>query len=143
MESNIAYLLAPFFGWLIAQIVKIVINRTTKKEGGFSKYFSSGEMPSAHTATVMALLTVLFITEGFSPLFAVAATFGAVTVYDALVARRSIGEQGVALVKLLGKSPFSKDPLPRVALGHRPLEVIVGGGIGIAVGLTVAFFITI
>lgn len=99
-------------------------------------------MPSGHSAVVTSLATVIFIHEGFSGLFAVAATLAMLTVYDALVARRSIGEQGQALIRLIEKSPFAKDPLPRVALGHKPLEVIAGMTLGGVLGMIVAFFIT-
>ena len=138
MQSNIVYLLAPFVAWLIAQTVKIVLNASLKQKHGFSKYFMSGDMPSAHTATVVALTTVISVHEGPSSLFAVVACFAAITVYDSLVARRSIGEQGAALLRLIETSPFAKDPLPRVALGHKPLEVVVGGLIGVLVGVGMA-----
>lgn len=141
MKSSIAYLLAPLLAWLIAQIAKNLIGKRGRRKGGVEKYLLSGGMPSAHTATVITLVTVIFVNEGFSALFAVAAWFAAIIVYDALVARRSIGEQGVALTKLLKKNG-SKEPLPLVALGHKPLEVVAGAAIGILTGLLVALFIT-
>lgn len=141
MKSNIAYLVAPLIGWLIAQIIKNFLG-VSGRHGNIEKYLTSGGMPSAHTATVVTLITVIFAHEGLSVLFAVAFWFAAITVYDALVARRSIGEQGGALTKLLEKSGY-KGAMPRVALGHKPLEVIVGAIIGIATGLTVALFITL
>lgn len=140
MKSSIAYLLAPLLAWLIAQVAKNLIGRRGR-QGGVEKYLMSGGMPSAHTATVITLVTVIFVHEGLSALFAVAVWFAAIIVYDALVARRSIGEQGVALTKLLKKSEY-KEKLPLVALGHRPLEVIAGAAIGVLTGAIVALFIT-
>lgn len=142
MKSNWAYLVAPFFGWLIAQAVKNILRAPRKHHGKVAKYFTSGEMPSAHTATVIALLTVIFIRQGASDLFAVAAVFSAVTIYDALVARRSIGEQGEAIIEMMKDMKVRGVSKPRVALGHKPLEVLVGLLIGIGVGVTVAIFIT-
>ncbi len=66
----------------------------------------------------------------------------AITAYDAMMSRRSAGEQGLALRKLLEKSIFAKEPMPYVALGHKPLEVLAGGTLGILIGLIVAFLIT-
>ena len=143
MNSGFVYLLTPLVAWLIAQTIKVTLQRGKKDQTGFSKYLSSGDMPSAHTAVVASLATAIFVHEGVSSLFAVAATLAAVTIYDALVARRSIGEQGRALLKLIEKSSFAKDPLPLVALGHKPLEVLAGLGLGTVTGALVAFFITI
>ena len=142
MKSSYAYLLAPFLGWLLAQVVKNILRLFSQKGSISKKLFSSGDMPSAHTATVVALATVIFAHEGVSSLFAVASVLASVTIYDALVARRSIGEQGTALLRLLEKSPFAKEKLPRVALGHKPLEVLAGGVLGGVIGLIVAIFIT-
>lgn len=141
MESSYAYLLAPILGYIVAQTAKYIIGLWTQK--GWREAFRSGGMPSGHTTTVIALLSVIFFNEGVSNLFAVVAAFATLFVYDALVARRSIGEQGNALLRLIEKSPFAKDPLPRVALGHKPAEVAVGGLLGIAIGYIVALFITI
>lgn len=103
----------------------------------------SGRMPSGHTATMVALATVVAVRDGLeSGLFAVTAVIALITAYDSMMSRRSAGEQGLALTKLLQKSPFSKDPLPYVALGHKPLEVLAGGVLGVFVGLVVAFLIT-
>jgi len=140
MKSSIAYLVAPLVAWLAAQATKNLLG-VRGRHGRVEKYLTSGGMPSAHTATVMALVTVIFAHEGFSDLLAVAICFTAITLYDALVARRSIGEQGIALTKLL-KETDKTIPLPRVALGHRPSEVVVGACIGIVVGLVVVLFIT-
>lgn len=140
MKASVAYLLAPVLGFMTAQTIKYVL--ASKREQNWRQFFRSGSMPSSHTAVVVSLSTVIFAYEGFSPLFSVAAVLTMVTVYDALVARRSIGEQGQALVRLIEKSPFAKDPLPRVALGHKPKEVLVGAVLGVSLGLTVAIFIT-
>ncbi|NCU30221.1 divergent PAP2 family protein [Candidatus Saccharibacteria bacterium] len=143
MKSSFAYLIAPSLAWLVAQSIKIILRFAKKEKSDFSKYFSSGDMPSAHTAVVTSLATVIFVNEGISDLFSISIWLAAITIYDALVARRSIGEQGSALLKLIEASPYAKDTLPRVALGHKPTEVIVGAILGVMIGLVVAFFITI
>ena len=140
MKSSIGYLLAPVAAFMAAQILKYLLRPAASRT--WKDLLRSGNMPSGHSAVVTSLVTVIFVHEGFSGLFAVAATLAMLTIYDALVARRSIGEQGQALIRLIGKSPFAKDPLPRVALGHKPLEVIAGMSLGLVVGLIVAIFIT-
>lgn len=140
MKSNLAYLIAPIVGFMITQSIKYVL--AGKKDKNWQQFFRSGSMPSSHTAVVISLATVILAHEGPSELFAVVATLAMITVYDALVARRSIGEQGTALIRLIEKSPFAKDPLPRVAIGHKPKEVLVGALIGVTTGCVVAIFIT-
>ncbi|MFZ1458512.1 MAG: divergent PAP2 family protein [Candidatus Saccharimonadales bacterium] len=140
MKASSAYLIAPFLGFLLAQVIKYAL--ASRHDKNRRQFFRSGNMPSSHTAVVVSLATVIYVHEGLSTLFSVAAVLAVITIYDALVARRSIGEQGAALLRLIEKSPFAKDPLPRVALGHNPREVIAGGILGLVIGLTVAFFIT-
>lgn len=143
MKSSYAYLFAPAIAWLIAQILKNLLNEKRKGSAGIAGRLRSGDMPSAHTAVVVALSTVIFFSEGISNLLAVTVWFAAITIYDALVARRSIGEQGLALTKLLKKSSFAQDTMPSVAIGHKPLEVMVGAVIGGIIGWGVALFITL
>lgn len=105
--------------------------------------YQSGRMPSAHTATTVALTTTVGVYDGIeSGLFALAVLVTAIVLYDAVMVRRSSGEQGLALHKLLSASRHADDPLPYLALGHRPLEVVGGAILGVLVGFSVAFFIT-
>ncbi len=139
-----AYFIAAGSAWLAAQGIKYALQaRKNKTFKGVKALYLSGNMPSAHTATMTALTTVVAMRDGLeSGLFAVTATLTAVVAYDAMMARRAAGEQGLALHKLLAKSPFAKDPLPYSALGHKPLEVAVGALLGCLIGICVAFFIT-
>ncbi len=142
MKSSWAYILAPALGYLLAHTIKYVIS-LLKRERSWRLWFRTGNMPSSHTAVVTALAGTILLHEGFSDLFAVAGTFAVITIYDAMVARRSIGEQGLALVKLLEKSRVTGEVLPRVALGHKPLEVVVGFLLGLVIAAVVAIFITV
>ena len=138
-----AYFIAAIAAFASAQAIKYLLNRTAKDSSGWRQLYMSGRMPSGHTATMAALATVVAVRDGVdSGLFAVTAVIALITAYDAMMSRRSAGEQGLALRKLLEKSIFSKEPMPYVALGHKPLEVVAGSVLGVAVGLIVAFLIT-
>lgn len=138
-----AYFIAAGLAFTLAQGIKYLLNRRAAGASGWRQLYMSGRMPSAHTATMVALTTVVGVHDGIeSGLFAVTAVIALITAYDAMMSRRSSGEQGLALRKLLEKSPFSKEPLPYVALGHKPLEVLGGAGLGLLIGFAVAFFIT-
>jgi acid phosphatase family membrane protein YuiD len=99
--------------------------------------YLSGNMPSAHATSVVALLVVVGLIDGVtSGLFAVAALFAAIVMYDAVMVRRSSGEQGRAL-QLLIKESKSTIQLPRAAKGHTPIEVLAGGVLGAIIGIVV------
>lgn len=138
-----AYFIATLLAWLGAQGTKYFLSKNNKGERNIHAWYQSGNMPSAHTATMVALTTVVAFRDGVeSGLFAVTAVITAITMYDAMMSRRAAGEQGLAIRKLLEKSPFSKDPLPFHALGHRPQEVAAGALLGVLVGTIVAILIT-
>jgi acid phosphatase family membrane protein YuiD len=132
------YIIAVLAGWLIAQGVKYLI--VAIKQRSFDhvrQLYLSGNMPSAHTATVMALVTMVAMRDGItSGLFGVVALLAGIVMYDAVMVRRSSGEQGMAIQQLIRESG-SKVPLPRAAKGHKPLEVAVGALLGIGIGLVV------
>lgn len=138
MDILSPYLIAIILAWLIAQGAKYLI--IAIKTGNFDhirQLYLSGNMPSAHSASVAALLMVIGLRDGIqSGLFGLAILFASIVMYDAVMVRRSSGEQGAAIQRLI-KEQESKVPLPRAAKGHTPLEVIVGAVLGVAIGWVV------
>lgn len=137
------FIVAPLIAWCVAQGLKRVFvryNRRAKVIDQTKKtqlLIVSGGMPSAHSATVTALSTVVALTQGLnSPLFAVSLMFSVVVLYDAIMVRYSSGKQGDAIVELL-KEQKSKVTPPRVAHGHTPVEVLAGTAIGVVIGVVV------
>lgn len=132
------YLIAIVLAWIVAQGLKYVIAVIrTRNKASLRQFYLSGNMPSAHSAGVVALATVVGLRDGFgSALFGIAFLFAAVVMYDAVMVRRSSGEQGIAIQALI---KFSKADvvIPRAAKGHTPAEVVVGIVLGIAIGLVV------
>lgn len=136
------YLLAAFIGWVVAQGAKYLIAVTKSRSAReFRSLYISGGMPSAHSATVMAVTTVVALKDGIdSGLFGLAALLAAVVMYDAMMVRRSSGRQGDILAQLLLDAK-SKIAIPRFAKGHEPIEVLVGAVLGVTIG-TIVFFAT-
>lgn len=132
------YLLVAALGWVTAQGLKYVFAVIkTKQIGNFRQFYTSGNMPSSHSACVVGLATVVGLIDGIdSALFGIAFLFASVVMYDAVMVRRSSGEQGLAIQQLikLGKSNIV---LPRAAKGHTPAEVLVGAVLGLVLGLVV------
>lgn len=140
MEVFSPYIIAPVAGWVVAQTLKYVI--ASIKGRGFRnlrQLYLSGSMPSAHSATVVALLIVIGAKDGLgSAVFGLALLFASVVIYDAMMVRRSSGEQGESLTAFM-KEQKSKVRLPRVARGHTPVEVLGGIFVGLIVGIVVTF----
>lgn len=145
-----AYILTPLIAWAIAQSAKHAFIRYNRRRKVIDQPKSahvllpiapSGGMPSAHTATVVALVTIIGLDGGASsPAFAVALLFAAVVMYDAMMVRYSSGEQGEAILSIL-KQMKTTIKQPKVAKGHLPSEVAVGVLIGVLTA-GVVFLIT-
>lgn len=136
-------LLSPYIvsfcaAWLVAHTIKYIIGKIKKEKLGIKSYvFVSGGMPSSHSATTVSLATVIGLSNGLdSAIFALALLFSVIAMYDALMVRRSSGEQGIAIQKLI-KEQKSSVKLPKIAMGHRPIEVLAGAVLGLGIGIVV------
>ncbi len=127
---------------VVAQAVKIFL-LVFKQQQKFvlNDIFVTGNMPSAHAAIVTALVSILFITEGFSSLFFVSLVFSAIVIRDAVGVRRTVGEESKVLGNVIAalKKKFHITIPQKIhqSLGHQPIEVIVGVAIGIAASVMV------
>ena len=132
------YLIALLIAWLGAHVVKYIINYRKDNTHKFgANLFTSGGMPSSHSTTVVALMTVIGLRDGLdSGLFGLAVLFALIVMYDATKVRRSSGEQGIAIQKLI-KEQKSNVKLPRAAQGHTPTEVAIGALFGALIGVVV------
>lgn len=134
------YLIAIVVAWVVAQGGKFLIASIGHRgRMDLRQLYLSGDMPSAHTAAVVALVTVIGLAQGTkSSTFAIAALFAAIVMYDAVMVRRSTGEQGAAIESLI-RERKSDVRVPRAAKGHEPLEVVAGACVGLLVGALVYF----
>lgn len=141
------YLVAAGLAWVAAQTLKHLARLAGRNQRVFlgnprNVLLLSGGMPSAHSATVTALATVIGLTEGIdSGLFALSALFASVVMYDAVMVRYSSGRQGDLLNRLLLEYK-SKLTAVRVAHGHTVVEVVVGSVLGLIIGVVVFFTLT-
>lgn len=126
--------------WLLAQILKIILSVLLERRLNPRLIVASGGMPSSHSACVVACTTALGKLYGFTgPLFAVAAVFSAVVMYDACNVRRSAGDtarlvnQLLAHVERLTAEDFADDL--KIIMGHTPLQVLAGALLGFGIGM--------
>lgn len=134
-------------GWLIAQILKTLINFVKCKEFNAERLVGAGGMPSSHTAMVVAAVIATGKTEGTdSTIFGVMFLFAAIVIYDAMGVRRAAGIHAKEINNMkriipelisFQKKNGKKSKELQEYLGHTPLEVVGGFILGIIVALIV------
>ena len=131
------YIVVPLASWLVAQVTKFAI-AAFRGQLDFRYLYSSGGMPSVHSAVVCSLATTALLVDGAqSHLFGFTAVFAAIVMYDSFGVRRSTGEQAAALNLVIagldrGKIRLDTPALRvREILGHQPEEVIIGAVFGV------------
>ncbi|MBU2025298.1 MAG: divergent PAP2 family protein [Patescibacteria group bacterium] len=125
-----AIVIIPSFMWASAQIIKFVVY--SLKHGVNWKYlFEYGHMPSSHTACLTSLVFTTGYYQGIdSPVFAVAASIGLLTIYDAVKLRTYIGDYGKTINRFL-KESGKKYPRLKERVGHTMDEAVTGAFLGI------------
>jgi acid phosphatase family membrane protein YuiD len=126
-----SYALTPFFAWLVAGVVKFVINSLKAGHLAFG-LIGYGGLPSNHSAIVSSVVALVAFKEGMEhPAFGVALALAFVVMLDASSLRRQVGKHAEAINRLnAGQSELT--PL-REQMGHTLVEIaagiLVGGGV--------------
>ncbi len=128
-------LVATFFGWFTAQIIKVISGVVKERRFNFKWFVGTGGMPSSHAAGVTALTTSVGIYEGVgTALFGVTLLFCVIVICDAQGVRRASGKQAEILNTIMDdiywKKKIQEEKLKEL-LGHTPIQVWAGIGIGI------------
>ncbi len=134
-------LLAAFLSWAIAQICKTLYELIRERKLVISRLVSSGGMPSSHSALVTGLATATGRVMGVSSAaFAIAVVLASIVMYDAAGVRRAVSIQARILNQMIEES-FQGSPMAekrlRELIGHTPIQVFVGGLLGIGIALLV------
>ncbi|GIO24923.1 divergent PAP2 family protein [Oceanobacillus sp. J11TS1] len=144
---------AALIAIVFAQVIKIPIKWIFTKEFQPGLAFSTGGMPSSHSAAVASLATAIGIAEGVSTsVFALACIFSVITMFDASGVRRQAGEQAIVINQLVRdfqlitssakgwskKKENEKIQELKELLGHQPIEVFFGAITGIIIAFSLA-----
>ena len=136
-------LTVALLAWFVAQVLKTLINFILLGKFQLERMWGDGGMPSAHSATVCAMVIATARSEGFgSAIFAVAAVVAIITMHDAMGVRRETGEQAKVLNKMIEQwidvteknAPFLQNMHLKEMVGHPPLQVLAGFVVGCVVG---------
>ena len=133
--------LSTAFAWFSAQFIKSLIAlvrsraQTTKRELMLLMLWTTGGMPSSHSAVVGALTTAIGFKVGFdSPLFLTALCFSGLALRDALGVRQAAGLQARMLNQIIPDLNLKLGTAYKQVKeihGHQGPEVIVGMLLGI------------
>jgi acid phosphatase family membrane protein YuiD len=133
------YLIVPFVTWFCVQTFKVIYELITTKKFNFKRIIGAGGMPSAHSAIVVCLTTMVGRSQGTNSVaFAIALIFSLVVMYDACGVRREAGKQAHILNEIVNTPGLTNVQVREKlveALGHTPLQVILGATVGFIVGM--------
>ena len=128
-------LLIPLIVAVLAQVVKLGIDRVRGNLNVKNLWLSYGGMPSAHSAFAVSAATSAGLADGWtSPLFAVAVVVSLIIMRDAMTFRNFMGHQARLLNRLALLLPDEqRDEIPRLheQIGHTPAQVLVGAVFGV------------
>ena len=128
---------------LSAQMIKVIINLILVGKFIPERMWGAGGMPSAHSATVCAMVVATRRYCGtHSTLFAIALIVSIIVMYDAMGVRRETGEQAKVLNRLLNEwmdqeseiLPILGDKKLKEMVGHTPIQVVTGAAFGAVIG---------
>lgn len=139
-------ILAGIFAAMSAQLMKFIGYMIRFKKVNFSVLFTTGGMPSSHSAGVCAMASSAGLIKGFDSIeFAIAVGLALVVMYDAAGIRRAAGKMAVTLNKMM-EDVYSHNSQEvgeklKELLGHTPFEVFVGALWGIFVAWAIHLYI--
>jgi uncharacterized protein len=127
--------------WALAQFLKIPLEYLITGKWDWGLFFSTGGMPSSHSALMSSTTLAIGLSSGFgTPVFALAVAISMIVIYDAAGVRRQAGfhaqKINVLISELFQGQPFSEERLKEV-LGHTPRQVWIGTILGIIVAFSI------
>jgi acid phosphatase family membrane protein YuiD len=133
-------LIAGLIAWALAQVIKIPLDYLHTRRWNWSLLFTTGGMPSSHSALVTSTTLAVGLYYGFDhPTFALGVVITMIVTYDAAGVRQQAGIHAqrinVIFEELLRGHPINEKDL-RVVLGHTPLEVAAGILLGLVIATT-------
>ena len=136
-------LVSAVAGWIVAQVLKTMLDFALNRTINWERMVGSGGMPSSHSAPGCGLTTAAAQRYGVSSFeFAVCFVLSMVVMYDATGVRRETGKQAKLLNSILSENPLKlnaevlQEKLKEY-VGHTPLQVVAGAILGICLALVI------
>jgi acid phosphatase family membrane protein YuiD len=136
--KEFSYVLTPFLAWLVAGILKFLINSLRAHRFAFN-LIGYGGLPSNHSAIVSSMVMLIALREGMdSAAFGVAIALAFIVILDATSLRRQVGKHAAAINQLNSLAVSNQASL-RERMGHTPIEILAG----VLTGSVVAYLVYI
>ncbi len=126
--------------WVVAQILKVIIQLVHFHKLELRYLLSSGGMPSSHSSVVCTCAVSVGLLTGWdSVAFALAVILALVVMYDAANVRREAGKQAKIINYIMENKremrPDFYGKALKELLGHTPMQVLAGAVLGVIVAL--------
>jgi acid phosphatase family membrane protein YuiD len=146
INRSLCIIICSVIALFAAQGFKVFVHSIKEKRFAVRYFFTTGGMPSSHSATMVAMVTSLGILEinsgiGIGYDFGIALAFSLVVIYDAMGVRYEAGKHANILNKIMENEPkdvqekMGFDKSLKVLLGHKPKEVFWGIILGMFVAI--------
>ena len=113
------------------QAFKVVYYSIRNRRLEAHRLFSTGGMPSAHSAFVAALTVSVGLVDGWqSGAFTVAVVLAIIVVFDAVRLRRTVDHHSRVLRELIALLPDKRPQFNPPVIGHSAAEVVAGIVVG-------------
>lgn len=140
------WFISAFMAGGCAQFLKFVFTWYHTGKPHWHEFFTSGGMPSGHSALVSALAFAIGFTDGFdAPYAMIAVGLGLIVLIDAITLRREAGEHARLLKRLAGQLDSLDEPTRneidnlQERLGHSAGEMITGVLFGACISFIVCY----
>lgn len=134
--NNYKYIIVGVSVWVAIQLFKTIYDSISHKKLMLRRFWGSGGMPSSHSAVVTCVAAMIGKYEGLSsPIFALAAAFAFIVMFDACNLRKAVGKQAKFLNDLLTEKNMSNSEKFQELTGHTVVQVIAGFLIGLIMGI--------
>ena len=128
--------------WVISQVLKTIIHLILNKRLVLERLMGDGGMPSSHSATVTSVAVSAGLVSGWdSPVFAVAFFLAVIVMHDAMGVRQETGKQAkiinnmMVMFENMQDARLDTEQKLKEFVGHTPMQVLAGCGLGLIVGL--------
>jgi len=130
-------LIAAVAAWVVGQFLKFPLEYILNRRWNWGIMFSSGGLPSSHSALVTAVALSIGFHEGFdTSIFALAVAIAMIVIYDAAGVRRQAGIHAERINEIMKNfienRRFPEEDLKEM-LGHTKFEVIAGVLLGVLI----------
>ncbi|MBU3574792.1 divergent PAP2 family protein [Polynucleobacter sp. UK-Mo-2m-Kol15] len=137
--KEFSYVITPFLAWLIAGILKFLINSLKARRFAFD-LIGYGGLPSNHSAIVSSMATLIALKEGINiPVFGVAIALAFIVILDASSLRKQVGKHA-EIINQLNSLTKNSPSILRERMGHTRVEILAGVITGSAVAYSIFCF---